>query len=472
MDSLRRHDSPKGKRRQRQVLVRIQTEKDKREVLKKGPFYVNGVLIVIKDPDSSDDTIDFTFVRFHATVMGFSPYLYNKFSLSKLKTLMGENCPVLVTDDEEKDLGFFAQELDLKKPLNPGFYIAENKFVQFKYINLGDFCYNCGMIGHKRSRDEFRFPEERDFNATSRTNVYGPWLRYYPKKTSHEMVLKKSVPENQISVLECEKTLSYAQFFIEIEFKEVYVCNPRSARITKPTHKFRFSCSYLDTTDSTSTTSSKAYEVIRREIYENTPFSLSEFEDKPEVIGNLVERMRLMRKNEFSCDDKWLTLKLQINEICKLRLVDYETVLERCRCPKLIESKILDLIKKRVEEKENLICLSIWEDQIRQLIEEVGCTHYTHLLDVSRRANKAIKEAVQMELSSSRCPIRADRSAVSILERYKVLGPDMDRLDPCMICVGEMFLGEEAIVLPCSHVFHSLCIEKWLQVGHKLPTQK
>lgn len=107
-------------------------------------------------------------------------------------------------------------EIYLNKPLKQGFYIGENqnRFVEFKYRNLGDFCYNCGMVGHVKSNcDQVRFPKERALNDTSRTNVYGPWLRLPPLETYYQTVLMKS-HSKQNGVDDCEKTLSYAQFFI------------------------------------------------------------------------------------------------------------------------------------------------------------------------------------------------------------------------------------------------------------------
>lgn len=163
----------------------------------------------------------------------------------------------------------------------------------------------------------------------------------------------------------------------------------------------------------------------------------------------------------------WLTLKYQINRNLEVTPDDYESlnkIYGDIQCERLIESKISDLIKKRVEK------------QIREVISEMGFTHCMHPYDVSRRANQAMIKTVQMEISSSSSTVPTYRSTIFGLERFKVLRSDMDRLNPCMICVGEIFLGEEAITLPCCHVFHKSCI--WSQVSptplcvFKLPSQK
>lgn len=37
-----------------------------------------------------------------------------------------------------------------------------------------------------------------------------------------------------------------------------------------------------------------------------------------------MEQLKSIKKDKFSCNDKWLTLKLQINKNFEVTLVDYE----------------------------------------------------------------------------------------------------------------------------------------------------
>ncbi|WVZ04520.1 hypothetical protein V8G54_025326 [Vigna mungo] len=43
--------------------------------------------------------------------------------------------------------------------------------------------------------------------------------------------------------------------------------------------------------------------------------------------------------------------------------------------------------------------------------------------------------------------------------------------DSCSICLEELAIGSRAIRLPhpCSHIFHSHCIKKWLNINHTCP---
>ncbi|WZY75332.1 hypothetical protein YC2023_021716 [Brassica napus] len=450
-------------------LFEFTQKNDKEKILKRRPYNVNGVLIVIKDLISSD-TIDFTSDSFLVAVVGLPLYLCTDEFLPTLQSQVGDNNAVFHGMSNNNRFIYLRVDVDLKKPLRPGFYIGQNqnRFVGFKYLNLGDFCYNCGMIGHVREKCvQVKLPVERALNATSRTHVYGPWLRHSSVETSCQLNLM--ILPNDVG--ECEKSLTYPQFCIEVEFKMLAVCNTITESATTSISRFRFPCSYLyteiESTDSIAT--SKAYEVIRREIYEKTPSSLGYVRHMPDVTESLVEELKLIQKDKFSCDDKWLTLKLQIILQYHLTHVDHETLLSIFR-ERSIEREIEFLIKKRVEKNENLLSLSSWEDQIREVISEMGFTRYMHHSYVSRRANKAMLEAIQIEIASIRCTVPADRSTVCRLKRFKVLGPDMDRLEPCVICTEEMFLAEEATSMPCcSHVFHSSCIEKWFQVGNKCP---
>ena len=39
----------------------------------------------------------------------------------------------------------------------------------------------------------------------------------------------------------------------------------------------------------------------------------------------------------------------------------------------------------------------------------------------------------------------------------------------CSVCLAETSQGEECLLLPCGHIFHSSCIEKWLKLHDNCP---
>ncbi|GMJ04134.1 hypothetical protein HRI_004082600 [Hibiscus trionum] len=59
----------------------------------------------------------------------------------------------------------------------------------------------------------------------------------------------------------------------------------------------------------------------------------------------------------------------------------------------------------------------------------------------------------------------ASKASIEAMPRIKVKESGGD----CSICLEEFEVGEEAREMPCKHVFHSGCIEKWLQIHGSCP---
>ncbi|KAG6767509.1 hypothetical protein POTOM_028714 [Populus tomentosa] len=74
-------------------------------------------------------------------------------------------------------------------------------------------------------------------------------------------------------------------------------------------------------------------------------------------------------------------------------------------------------------------------------------------------------ERESMEVAAK--PIPATKSSIDALERV-VLDASTSARD-CTVCMEEIDAGREAIRMPCSHVYHSDCIVKWLQTSHMCP---
>ncbi|KAK8644333.1 hypothetical protein V6N13_123643 [Hibiscus sabdariffa] len=62
-------------------------------------------------------------------------------------------------------------------------------------------------------------------------------------------------------------------------------------------------------------------------------------------------------------------------------------------------------------------------------------------------------------------PVPASRASIEAMPRIKVEESGSD----CSICLEEFEVDEEAREMPCKHVFHSGCIEKWLQIHGSCP---
>ncbi|KAE8735822.1 putative Ribosomal protein L34e superfamily protein [Hibiscus syriacus] len=62
-------------------------------------------------------------------------------------------------------------------------------------------------------------------------------------------------------------------------------------------------------------------------------------------------------------------------------------------------------------------------------------------------------------------PAPASRASIEAMPRIKV----KESPGECSICLDEFQADEEDREMPCKHVFHSGCIEKWLQIHGSCP---
>ncbi|KAE8688304.1 galactosyltransferase family protein [Hibiscus syriacus] len=62
-------------------------------------------------------------------------------------------------------------------------------------------------------------------------------------------------------------------------------------------------------------------------------------------------------------------------------------------------------------------------------------------------------------------PAPASKASIEAMLRKKV----KESGGHCSICLEEFEVDEEAREMPCKHVFHSGCIEKWLQIHGSCP---
>ncbi|XP_022740524.1 E3 ubiquitin-protein ligase RING1-like [Durio zibethinus] len=62
-------------------------------------------------------------------------------------------------------------------------------------------------------------------------------------------------------------------------------------------------------------------------------------------------------------------------------------------------------------------------------------------------------------------PAPASKASIEAMPRIKVKGTGND----CSICLEEFKVDEEAREMPCKHLFHSGCVEKWLQIHGSCP---
>lgn len=72
---------------------------------------------------------------------------------------------------------------------------------------------------------------------------------------------------------------------------------------------------------------------------------------------------------------------------------------------------------------------------------------------------------------TSRATVPTDPSTLLNLKRVKV-EEIMDNLNDevcCSLCLENWAKEEQVMILPCDHIFHVVCVEKWLNINHFCP---
>jgi len=67
----------------------------------------------------------------------------------------------------------------------------------------------------------------------------------------------------------------------------------------------------------------------------------------------------------------------------------------------------------------------------------------------------------------------ASRAKIDALPTTKIgRSQDLRKLEKCSICIEEFQKGQRMKTLPCLHVFHDACIDKWLTFNATCPICK
>ncbi|CAA7019866.1 unnamed protein product [Microthlaspi erraticum] len=429
---------------------------DKKNVISEGPWNVDGIILVLKKcpQNISIAEIDFSVACFWVKVIGLPYFQYTEEDGEKIGKKLSDE-PLIDFEYERSIKYYWANaEINLKKPLPPGFYIngksRKRPFVQFKYKNLGDFCENCGMISHRKCGEVAKIrPLTREF----KTNVYGPWLRYDNEQAGNNSLPVKlyySQPCHYVG-LEYEETVTHAQFYVRVVVDVIYASEHEwgSKKLTRSLFKsqysyyFRFPCF----------PTSVIKDVLALEIDSISPLAKLTAEDKASIVHGLVDHIMKQRKSWSG--NKWVPFIVTVEKTVMIPPVDMEAMLEEDKDIELrgtINEEIIELVVSSLGKSDDLLMKTV-----RDAIAKVGLTHFgdSYIELWVRCAKDSVSER------------RLDRSNHKVV---RVLGPDMDRFGICCICQEEFFLGDLAtFISPCSHVFHTRCIDKWIQESSKCP---
>ena len=98
-------------------------------------------------------------------------------------------------------------------------------------------------------------------------------------------------------------------------------------------------------------------------------------------------------------------------------------------------------------------------------LPESGDPHLDSAALMLQSANALLRGAVSAEPSSD---------ALATLARLPSVVPDQDVPDQqeCHVCLLPMRAGETLVTLPCFHLYHRDCIQRWLTVQRTCPVCK
>ncbi|PWA49962.1 hypothetical protein CTI12_AA455450 [Artemisia annua] len=137
----------------------FENKEDIRKILHDSPWSVMGYYVAFAPWDSNKTLNELEFnrgefwIQVHDLPLGMLSSEYATELANSLGKLIELDC---VDEGPQTDRDFlrFRVEIDITKPLVPGFFISRSggkeSWVTFKYERLSDFCYRCGCLGHGR----------------------------------------------------------------------------------------------------------------------------------------------------------------------------------------------------------------------------------------------------------------------------------------------------------------------------------
>ncbi|GJT90720.1 uridine kinase-like protein [Tanacetum coccineum] len=175
-------------------------------VLRGSPYFVMGNYVVLMawDLDKTLDEMEFSKGEFWVQVHDLPLGMLTSECASKFAEKIGRLVEVGCFGEHE--FLRFRVEVDVTKALVPGFFVprkdGRETWAQLKYEGLGDFCYNCGCLGHCRETcvsmvvDEKRWTEDMRASLVQSVQtlaiMQGPAITETPRSYSRALVRHSS----------------------------------------------------------------------------------------------------------------------------------------------------------------------------------------------------------------------------------------------------------------------------------------
>jgi E3 ubiquitin-protein ligase RNF38/44 len=66
-------------------------------------------------------------------------------------------------------------------------------------------------------------------------------------------------------------------------------------------------------------------------------------------------------------------------------------------------------------------------------------------------------------------PKGMNKSDIDQLPSYPFVRSERDEQSVCVVCQTDFELKQNIRALPCSHIFHTKCVDKWLKINRTCP---
>lgn len=109
-----------------------------------------------------------------------------------------------------------------------------------------------------------------------------------------------------------------------------------------------------------------------------------------------------------------------------------------------------------------------YEDWL-ELIERMGgnANRGANDAEIARLPSEPFSHALWERNRRNR--LRRDGASVGAGSSSDGAGGEKEEVDKCAICLGEFEDGDMVKTLPCYHLFHTECVDRWLKVNKTCP---
>lgn len=155
--------------------IAFDNKADVTNVLRGSPYFVTGFFVALLpwDLDKTLDEMEFSKGEFWVQVHDLPLGMLTSECAVKFAGRIGRFVEIGCVGEHE--FLRFRVEVDVRKPLVPGFFIprggGRETWALVKYEGLRDFCYNCGCLGHCEESCRSEVSTEKLWNSDMRASV-------------------------------------------------------------------------------------------------------------------------------------------------------------------------------------------------------------------------------------------------------------------------------------------------------------